>query len=230
MNLRLGYITALILLLLVTSHCFAQEVKVVQDLRQRSSIGIEKKVSQKLKIFGEIEAGFEKNISKFGKLYGELGASYSLKKNIEIEAKYKYTMNRKNFSTEFNYWHLFALSAEKKFKIEKYRLAYRIQYQNIDDEFLGVMSGVVKEQILKSRIKIKYNIKKLNITPFISPELYMGVNLLGVNLLKFKTIIGVDYRFNKQNHFKLYYRNDRELSQILPYTYHSLGISYNLSL
>lgn len=230
MNLRLVYILALLVSMSITNHSFAQGVKVVKDLKQRSSIGIEKKINKELNIFSEIEVGFEKDISKFGKLYGELGANYSIKKNFTIEAKYRYTINRKNFSTEYNYWHMFALSAEKKFKIEKYRLSYRMQYQNIDDEFLGITSGVIKEQLLKNRIKLKYNIKKYKITPFVSPEIYLGINLLGINLLKIKTIIGVEYRYNKHHQFKLYYRNDQELSNIIPYTYHTIGISYNLNI
>lgn len=230
MILRIKYILVLTLMLIVTSAGFAQEVKVVKDLRQRSSFAIEKKLNSKIKLFSEIEAGFEKNISKFGKLSGELGANYSTKKNIELEAKYRYTMNRKSFSSNFKSGHMFALSAEKKFKIKKYRLTYRLQYQNIDDEFLGVMSGVVKEQVLKNRIKLKYNIKRLNISPFVSPELYMGINLLGVNLRKIKTIVGFEYRYSKQHQFKLYYRNDKELSQILPFDYHTIGFSYALGL
>ena len=107
---------------------------------------------------------------------------------------------------------------------------HRVQYQNIDDEFLGIISGVVKKQIIKNRIRLKYNIKKINISPFVSPELYMGINLLGANLLKFKTIIGIEYYQKKQHQFKLYYRNDQELSQIYPFTYHTLGISYTLNL
>lgn len=230
MILRLAYILAVIVLMSVTDYCHAQEHKVIKDLRQRSTIGIEKKINKKLNIFSEIETGFEKDISQFGKLHGELGLNYSIKKNFTIEAKYRYTINKKQLPTKYNTWNLFALSAEKKFKIERFRLAYRLQYQNIDDEFLGITSGIVKEQILKNRFKIKYNIKKYKIAPFISPELYLGINLMGINSLKFKTITGIEYQHNKQHQFKLYYRYDKELSQILPFTYHTIGFSYKLSL
>lgn len=227
--MRLIYLLFLTIFIILPLSSFSQDVKVVRDLRLRNTLSIEKKITKKLLIFGEAEIGLEKDIGQMGKLHGEIGIGYSPLKFLSFESKYRYTKNRKNFSEEFKFTHLLAFSAEGKYKFNRLRTYYRLQYQNIDEEQITDKTDKPNRNLLKNRIKLKYNIKGSKLTPYFAPELYVSVGQMGIVVTKLKTIAGVEYEFNKNQKVKFYYRNDKEMTTYLPYMYHTLGLSYNLT-
>lgn len=208
----------------------AQNVKVVNDFRSRASFKIDKEVFNKLKLYGEIELGMEQNSSKLGKLLAETGITYSPLKFLDFETHYRLTKNRRNYTDRYKYTHQFALSAEAKQKIDRARLYYRIQYQNIDDDATTYTSFAEHRNIYKNRLKVKYNIRKSKFTPFASTEIYIIPGTKNIEATKLKSMIGMEYNLPKKNEIKIYYRNDRELTNYLPYTYHTLGFSYLIKL
>lgn len=224
------YLFLLQLLFFIPSILLSQNVKVINDLRSRTSLGITKELFNKLETFGEIEIGFEENIRELGKLHAEAGIAYSPFKILDIGAKYRFTKNRKNYSDEYKYTQLIALSAEAKYKIDRLKLYYRLQYQTIDDDAISFQQDNTNRNIFKNRLKLKYNLKKTKLNPFISSEIYAAVGINGMDATKLKTLAGFEYAFTKHHEIKLYYRNDKELTNYIPYTYHTLGFSYTYNL
>lgn len=212
--------------LMASSLAFSQDVKVIKDLRSRSSLSIAKEVFDDFEIFSELELGLEEDLSKLGKLHGEIGLNYSPIKFLKLEAKYRYTKNRKNYSDEYKYTNLIAVAAEAKYKIDDLRLYYRLQYQNRDDESLW--NGTDTEgNIYKNRVKFKYNIRRTKLTPYLYSEIYVQKGINGIDATKLKTVGGLEYPASKYGTIKLFYRNDRELTDFIPFTYHTIGFSYN---
>lgn len=208
----------------------AQNVKVIGDLRMRTSFEIEKEIIDDLNIFGEFELGLEQDLEKIGKIHGELGTAYTPWKFLSFEAKYRYTKNRKNYTDEYKYTHTFAIATEADYKFDRLKLYYRLQYQNVDDELIWTVGDQKTSNILRHRIKLKYNIKGIKINPFISSELYTPWGYEGLSTTKLKTISGIEYDLKKFGSLKVYYRNDHELTSFIPYTYHTWGISFNIKL
>lgn len=224
--------TILIIAALLTFPCLvhAQNVKVVRDLRSRTYFGIEKEIIKNLEVFGELELGLEQDLEKIGKIHGEFGTSYAPLKFLSFEAKYRYTKNRKNYKDEYKYTNTLALAAEADYKFDRFKAYYRIQFQNVDDESSWFNSTEAAKNIVRNRVKLKYNIKGFKLDPFVSTELYASHNYDAWEASKLKTYVGCEYKIKDVGVLKFYYRNDRELVQYLPYAYHTLGLGFTLKL
>ncbi|MFA9390059.1 MAG: DUF2490 domain-containing protein [Prolixibacteraceae bacterium] len=214
------------LFLILSAVLNAQDMKVVGDLRARTSLGLVKGITKKLEVFGELELGMEQNISKLGKLHLESGLSYSLLNFLTADAKYRFTENRKNYSQTYKYTHMFAIAMEAKHKHKRLKSYLRIQYQNIDEDIFSFDGMANNHNLIKTRVRFKYNLKGLKMTPFLSTEVYGIVGINNFNATKLKTIGGVGWDFSKHDDLKIYYRNDKELSHYLPFCYHTMGCSY----
>lgn len=211
---------------LISSILCAQDMKVVNDLRMRSSLGIEKEFGDRFWAFSEVEVGLEEDISKLGKVYGEVGFGYSPMKYLDLSAKYRLTRNRKNYTDSYKKTHLFAISAEGKYKVDLVKLYGRVQYQNVDEELLWDDSNQEASHVFKSRLKVKYDVWGTKLTTYVSAEIYMVSGATGIDASKLKSIVGVEYPLGHRCELKIYYRNDRELKKYIPYTYHTMGFSY----
>lgn len=201
------------------------------DLRLRTSVEANKKLFKNFEIFGEAEMALEQNISTVGKLFAEVGAEYSPYKHLSVEARYRFSKNRKSTSDNFKYTHMFALGAQYDHKIERCRLYYRLQYQNIDEDATESESLSENSNVFKTRVKLKYSPRKSKFDPFISTELYIspGEDTF-LETKKLKSYIGFDYKLNKTIDLRLYYRNDYELGSSLPYIYHTFGVTCSFDL
>lgn len=224
---RLLFLTGI---LFVPALLFSQNVKVINDLRSRTTLGIVKEVANKVQLIGEIELGYEENISKIGKAHAEAGIAYSLFKFLDLEVGYRFSKNRKNYSDEYKYTHIIALSAEGKYKINRLKFYNRIQYQTIDDDAITYNPNDQNRNIYKNRIKLKYNLRKTKLSPFVYSEIYMLAGINGIDASKLKTVMGIEYPFKNHTELKIYYRNDKELTNYIPYMYHTLGFSFSFTL
>lgn len=213
--------------LIAFSGVNAQYVKVVGDLRSRTSVAVQKTLFEKLDLYTEAELGLEQNISKIGKLKAEAGLTYSPFKFLDVEAAYRFSKNRKNYGNNYKFTHTVMASLQVKQNIERFKLSYRLQYQNIDDDATTYTAPNEYRNIYKNRLKLEYNIRKSKITPFISSELYLPTNRTGLYASKLKSIAGIEYKIPWTKHsLKAYYRNDREITNYMPFTYHTLGLSF----
>lgn len=203
----------------------AQNVKVVNDLRLRTSIAFEKELRNKLILYSNFELGYEKNITIFEKYHTEIGANYEICKLLDLAVKYRFSKKRKNYSDTFKYTQTYALAIQFNKKIDRFKLSYRLQYQNIDDE-INWLSSHEADNILRNRVKIKYNIRGMKIDPFISTEIYNPFNINEIYASKIKTLIGAEIDLNKWGELKPYYRLDNEISIIEPYMYYTIGCDY----
>jgi hypothetical protein len=221
-------------LLFITCFVFsdinAQYVKVVNDFRSRTSFGVEKELINNLNLYGEVELGLEQDWTKIGRLKAETGLNYTPYKFLELETNYRFSRNRRNYRDKYKYTHTFALSGEAKHKVDRFRLSYRLQFQNIDDDATSYTEFNEHRNILKTRFRAKYNIRKSVVTPFVSTELYFSPEKAGLNTTKLKSMAGIDYKLMKRDVIRIYYRNDRELSNFLPFTYHTIGFAYLMKL
>lgn len=221
------YITILLFICFLTSN--AQEIKVIQDFRLRSSVTVEKKFFNELTIRGEGAFELEKDMSQFGKYYLETGATYNFFNFLEANLDYRHIWNRKSFSNEFKQANRYALHLQASKKIDRLKLYYRVRYQTLDDDFQLFELNEPAKNILRNRIKLKYNLKGTRLSPKISSELYLHVND-DFNPLKIKTLIGGEYALKKLGEISVYYKNERELRSTVPYTFSSIDVNFKIIL
>ncbi len=230
--MKVQIIFLLCFILALSNIAVAQPVKVINDFRFRTFIEAGKDINKKFSVFAETELALEQNITRMGRTYIGAGVIYAPVKFLEFETKYRYTKNRKNYSENYKNTHRIAVSGVAKHRVDRFRLSYRLQYQNIDDD--ASWSGVYEtnRNVLKNRLRVKYNVRKSPWAPYASTELYLlNTNKIhGFNPSKLKSIAGIEYVIKGHGKAKFYYRNDKELVNYMPYTYHTFGLGYVFSL
>lgn len=220
----------LILQLLAVGKSYSQPVKVTQDFRTRTALGVDKELLKNLTMKGETEIGFQKNASQLAKVFGEIALNYEIAKFLETEIAYRYTHNRKGYTDNFKQTHLFSASVEASKRIDQIKGFCRIQFQNNDEDWALHETSKKTENILKNRFKVNYKVKGSNYAPYASAELYHSISGNQWDAQKIKWVAGINYSVRKTQDAKLYIRIDRELTPYIPYTYYTCGFSYNFSL
>lgn len=228
MEKRLLYI--FLIVMLFPAILSAQSSKVVGDFRARTTLKLEKELVKNLKGFAEFEFGLEQDLSKIGKIHGETGIEFAPAKFLDLEAKYRFTKNRKNYSVNYKYTHTYAFSAQYNHRFDLLKCYLRIQFKNIDDEAMSSTSIEDFRNIVKPRLKAKYDIWGTRFSPYVLSELYLSTHKFHFEPTKLKNCIGIEYSFYNKSELGVYYRNDRELNNYLPYMYHTIGFSYCITL
>ncbi len=216
-------------LLLCSTSIFAQSTKVVNDYRTLSSLKIKQKFSDDLSAYTEIKFGLHKNSTKIWKIQGDLGVSYNPIKCLDMEAEYRYSKNRISYSNSYKLTHTFAFSAQYSKRIDLLKYYVRLKLQNTDDELYTFGDKDLKH-IVKTRLKLKYDIWGSKFSPYVLSELYLTNQNMHFSIKKLKSCIGIEYDLKNNTELDVFYRNDQELNNYLNYTYHTLGISHTLNI
>jgi len=129
-----------------------------------------------------------------------------------------------------------------KFKYEKFSILSRTRLQSSlnPKNTIGRMHS--DEALIREKITIRYNLKKYNIKPFISGELFVEDYFVFGDITgnqkpkikfesnNFRLKLGVDYKVNKRNYIKFSYGYQQELNQIFNQRDFLISIKYTYKL
>lgn len=212
----------------LTNQIVAQETKVTSDLEQWTSIGITKKINKHWKISLDQEFRFKKDISQFDTYFSDLGLDYKINKHFSLGANYRFYQN-KNSDGAFNTQHRLSSDIKYKQKINRFTLAYRLRFQNKDEDFFTNTSSN-KLYNLRNKFSVDYNIKKFKFDPFFDVELYRQIEDINTTeLSKLRWTIGLEYSLKKYGDLELFYRIENELNQSYNKDTYILGLGYKFS-
>ena len=206
----------------------AQDTKVVSDLEQWTSIGLSKKINKHWKISLDQEFRFTNNVSKFDTYFTDMGIDYKFNKHFAVGANYRFYQN-KNSEKSFQTQHRLSTDFQYKHKINRFSLAYRLRFQNKDEDFFT--SGTNENLYnLRNKFSVNYNINNLKLDPFIDVELYRQIEKLNsTELSKLRWTIGLEYPLKKIGDIQLFYRLDQELNQTNNKDTYIIGLGYKFS-
>lgn len=223
--------TIITCLLLFTSagFLFAQDTIVTHDLELWPSVKLEKAWDNGLAVSLEQEFRLGHNVSEVNKYFTQVGVEYEVNKYVAIGGAYRFIKNRNNDDVFEKQHRLFA-DLSLSYKFGKLGIGYRLRYQNQDDSFIASSDGDTPQGDIRNRIKLKYKIKKLNLTPFIGAELYRAYEKgESAFFSKVRYTIGTGYDFEKAGKINLFYRIQKELNVEEPKTRYILGLGYSYS-
>jgi len=216
----------LFLILFPLSYSVAQEMKVISDFRIIGELGLEKSLFGNWVVGVETTLKLEKNASRVDELDLDLKLGYSPFKFLSLGAGYRLAFNQKRDSTFEKKYRYFA-ELEFDQDLKRFKLDYRIRYQNIDDDFFQYEQNQPAKNLLRNRLQCAYNIRKSPIEPFIYIELYGLLKRNEDFATKIKFALGIRYNLKKFGKIKAYYRIDREINSVFPYTFYNIGIGYS---
>jgi len=210
--------------LLFVVNTFGQKTKVTSDFRVAGDIEVIKSLCKKWEVGIGTKCWFEKDASQIGEINLDTDIEYKPMKYIALGLGYRWTKNR-NKNDVFISRHRISADIDFIKKIERFRINYRIRFQNVDEDFFQEDETNPARYIIRNCLQIKYNIPNFKITPFVSVEHYgqFGEEYYGI---KIKPEIGAAYSFNKNHQISVYYRIDRELHNEYPFTFYSVGLGY----
>jgi hypothetical protein len=157
-----------------------------------------------------------------------LGVDYKINKHFSLGANYRFYQN-KNSDNNFQTQHRLSADAEYKHKVNRFSLAYRLRFQNKDEDFFTGSSNHNLYNI-RNKFSLAYNIKKFKLDPYFNVELYRQIEDVNTSeLSKLRWTIGLDYSLKKRGNIDLFYRIDNELNQSYNKDTYILGLGYKFS-
>lgn len=206
----------------------AQETKVVSDLEQWTRIGISKKLGKNWKLSLDQEFRFSKNISQFDIYFTDLGVDYKINKHFSVGANYRFYQNKNNDEV-FQSQQRLSADIKYKQKISRFTLAYRLRYQNKDEDFFTSESSYNLYN-LRNKFSVDYNIKNFKFDPFLNLELYRQIEDVNTNeLSKLRWTVGFEYSLKKFGDLELFYKIDNELNKSYNKDTYIIGLGYKFS-
>lgn len=225
---RIFLVSILSLLLCFTINMNAQETAVTGDLEMWNSFAITKKISDRWKVSLEEELRFTKNISRFDIFFTDLGFEYKINKHLSAGLNYRFYQN-KNKDGDFITQHRFSADIGYKQEIDRFTFAYRLQFQNKDEDFLS-KSSENNVSNLRNKISVDYDIKNFKLEPYFQAELFRKYETdVNPYFNKVRWTLGAGYPVTKKSDIQIFYRIDNELNLSYPKNTYILGLGYKFS-
>lgn len=190
-------ITALIIFTFATN---AQEID--NDFQTRISVSAVFEPIKKISLNISPEFRFDENFF-LDKYFTEINAEYQPLSFLSVGAGYRFIANTKK-TNETEYLHRYSLNTVFKKKFNRFTPSLRICYTNYSDED-------DYNRILRFKAKVKYNISKSKITPFLATEAFQSLNSNELYKMRYST--GISYKLFKKNFLHLGYKLDYYLNE-----------------
>jgi hypothetical protein len=205
------------------------------DAGMWNTFTVQHSFSKKLNLVIDQEFRLKENYQRINLFYTNIGVDYKINKFIKISPTYR-TIQKKQLEGPYSYRHrlMFDVSLKKKFK--KITLSERIRYQAEVQDFNTSKKGKLAEQFLRFKTDLKYGVTD-KITPYVSCELRYQIHaprgdgpIYDNGFHRIRTVLGVEYEFNKKNSINIYYLYQTEYFISTPETIFILGIGYTLEI
>lgn len=234
--MRKNILYTVLSVLFVPAVSFAQTTN---DFGVWSSIGVNKSLSKKLSLEGELENRTTDNSSQVSRWGLQLGGSYKVMKFLSIGGAYQFQYYHDLKYSDFQPRNRFILYTQGKYKWNKFSfsLRERLQITTKDESDRIKASGKIDtyrinpSSVWRNRLKVDYNIPKSRFTPFASFESFYQLNNPEGNEFEgLRYTIGTGYKINKRSFLDFSGIYDKEINTDEPTNRFviSLGYTYNL--
>lgn len=206
----------------------AQETKVVRDLGLWTGVEIEKSFMKDWMFSLKQEIRLKKDVSEINNYFTQAGIRYRINRNFSLEAKYRFTRNRKSdesYETRSRY----SFDLRYKGKLDFISVYYRLRYQKEVEGMNLLDSREPYEKYLRNRLSIRYNDFK-KIEPYLSGEIFQLFELYQFPRYDYMRLLaGIRYKPGKIGEFNVAYGFNHELNTTLPATGYIIRVNYTYS-
>ena len=200
--------------LIVASESDAQEVE--NEFQTRTLLDLCFKPFKKVKFTVSPELRFDDNFS-LDKYLLEGEAEYKLSKLLSVATRFGFVGNLRN-EKETEYFGRYAFSTKFEKEFNRFEPSLRIMYSNYADD------QVIDKKFLRYKVKLKYDIPNFKVNPFVSFQLFQGLNEGG--LYKIRYAVGAEYKLFKKNYLGVSYKFDYYNKEYL--NRHIFSINYKI--
>lgn len=225
MCIIMNRIIKVVLLVLIPSLTYSQ----VNDAGMWYSVGLEKKLTQKLSAEVGTELRLNENFSEIGTFFTEIGMGYRFNKVISVSAGYRFTQKRRVEDT-YSTRHRFLVNLNLRHKLSMIAFAGRIRYQSQYSDVNSSDDGKIPDNYIRTKISAKADLEK-RYAPYLSYEAFFHVNRPeGMLYDNFRIAAGVEYEFSKKSAIDIGYMIDREVNVSDPWTNYVITVGWAYKL
>ena len=205
----------------------------VRDMETWSSIGFELDLNKKWSFSLEEQLRLKSNSMEGDSYFTEFGLFYKGFEHFELGGNLRYQSINDNkgkiqgYETHFRY----NLDLAYSHKIDRFKLKYRIRYQNRNELGLDELAGDYAISKWRLKASVSYNIRKWKLDPTFSAEIFRRSQETTTSEFdRLRMTIGTKYDLKKFGDIKGFYRIERELNATYPKTTHIWGLAYVYTL
>lgn len=196
-------------------------VNILMAQRTWFEIEVEKDIGDKLEVSFSPEIRFKEGM-ELNEYFFEPAVRYDFNDYFSLGANYRFG-NNLNKDGESQWFGRYALDARTGYEWQHLTARFRMRFTNYED-FGG--DDDEREKYLRFRLKLDYEIKKIDLTPYVLSELYRSITLKEFRKARWEG--GMEYKINKFHDVGIYFRlndylYDKESVKII-------GLTYKLSL
>jgi hypothetical protein len=209
------------------------ELVEVRDFETWNSVGIEYKLNKKWDFGLQQQLRLENNSSELKNYFTQMEAQYELFKNFKLGLGLRYinVNDNKGAIQGMEQYFRYQLDASFGHKLKRFKLNYRLRYQNKRELFLESYEVPNLNQAWRFRLKLDYNIRSWKIDPYLAGELF-NTYQDGQNngLTDYRLILGANYNLKIYGKLGVFYGIENELTGSYPKTTNIVRIKYTYIL
>ena len=205
----------------------------VRDMETWSSVGFELDLNKKWSFSLEEQLRLKSNSTEVDSYFTEFGLFYKGFEHFEFGGNLRYQSINDNkgkiqgYETHFRY----NLDVAYSHKIDRFKLKYRIRYQNRNEVGVDELAGDYPISKWRLKAAVSYNIKKWKLDPTFSAELFRrSQETTETEFDRVRMTLGTKYDLKKFGEIKGFYRIEKELNTTYPKTTHIWGLAYVYTL
>jgi len=189
---------------------------------------VEKKISPSNTLVAAGEIRMNENITQVGAAFIEGGLTHKFNKYLSFGINYRF-IERRQLGYSYSTRHRIYADITGKYKLDKLSFSLRERIQLQVRDYYSSETGRIPEWYLRSKLSIKYNLRK-KITPMVAVEIfYQLTNPSGNEIDGVRYYAGFDYEFNKRHAIEPYYLIQSEKNVKNPETDFVIGVGYTYS-
>lgn len=220
-----GMIALLVFFLAIPPAIFAQESKVVRDLRLWTGVQVEKSFAKNWTVSLKEEIRFKQDISELSNYFTDAGLRYTINKNFALEGGYRYTRDKKSDGS-YETLTRYNLDLRYKGRLDFLTIDYRLRYQKEVEGFKLLDQLADYEKYVRNRIRFRYNDFK-SVEPFVSAELFQLFRPNYYPELQYIRVLGgIRYEAGKFGNIDLALGFNREFDSFEPFMIYVLRANY----
>lgn len=186
-----------------------------------------KKINSAWNFSLEGEGRFNQNFTAYDRLKVGTGFDFSfLKDRLKAAASFNYML--KNEMAYFENRYRFNLALTYAEKIRQFKISYRLRAQTTLYEENHADHRFNPKTYLRNRLELSYDFFAKPVKIYASTEFFLRLyNPDGNFIDNFRTIVGVNYRFDRNSSISVFLRADNEIQVKNPANVYYLGVSYH---
>ena len=191
-----------------------------------TNVYLEKKLTKRYNVHLNLLSRFTENYSQLGLAYADVGFTYKLKKYINVNMDYVLLQSRRLDGT-YKTRHQYYINMVFKKDLGRWRLSYRIMFQNQYTDLLYSEKGRIPYYIFRNKFTLRYTLNKY-LTPYIAQEFYYHFKDGSNNgFYRSRSFVGVFYSLTKRSTLELFYAFQKGFNVYNPQNVFALGIGFS---